>query len=201
MKECLPCLRYNVEKEGYHPAKSVIAYQPWDHVEIDLIGPLQVSERGSQYILTIVDVCTTFTLLRAIPNKEMECVARTLWECFCDFGTPRILQSDNGSEFVNNVVRTLTVIYGIDHRLSAAYHPSTNGLVERRNKDIGQVLKKFVEGTYAAWDEWLPMVQISLNVSIGNRLKSSGFALMFNHSFNNFKDFSKVQQLMIEMKF
>jgi len=44
-------------------------------------------------------------------------------------------------------------MYGIDLRLITAYHPSANSLVKYRNKEIKKSLKKFTEGTYAAWNE------------------------------------------------
>ena len=46
IRNCHPCLSYNVEKEGFHPAKSIVASEPWDHIQIDLIGPLPISENG-----------------------------------------------------------------------------------------------------------------------------------------------------------
>ena len=42
-----------------------------------------------------------------------------------------------------------TILHGIEPRLIVAYNPRTNGLVEKRNKDISKALKKFVEG--ALW--------------------------------------------------
>ena len=157
-----------------------MADKPWDHLEIDLIGPLPMSERGMVYILTIVDVCTAFTVIHALKTKEMEEVARRLWEVFTDFGTPKVLQSDNGTEFVNKVLNALTIIHGIEPRLSAAYNPRTNGLVERTNKEVSLTLKKFVESGYGEWDDWLPLVQISLNQTIKSRTGSAAFDLMFN---------------------
>jgi transposase InsO family protein len=159
-------LRYNIKKESYHPAKSITANKLWDYIEIDLIGPLPTSEKGHRYILIIVDVCTNYIVTRALENKEMEVMARKLWKIFCEYSTPRILQSDNGTEFVNQVIKVLTIMYEIDHRLTTAYHPSANGLVERKNKEISRALKKFCEGTYTAWNNWLLLVQLSLNEGI-----------------------------------
>jgi transposase InsO family protein len=192
---CISCLKFNVQKEGFHPAKSILADQPWDHVEIDLIGPLTTSARGMTFILSIVDVCTSFTIVRSLPNKEMETVSRELWKVFCDFGTPKIVQSDNGTEFSNHVMTALTNLYGIDHRLITAYHPQANGLVERRNKEISRSLKKFVEGAYGAWDDWLPMVQLSLNQAVGKRTNSAAFSLFLGRKFNGFEDYSKVEEI------
>ena len=78
----------------------------------------------------------------------MECVARKFWEVFTDYGTPKILQSDNGAEFVNKIIDAFTILHGIEARLSAAYNSRTNGLVKKRNKDISKALKKFIEGAY-----------------------------------------------------
>ena len=194
-QSCVKCTRFDVVAEGFHPSKSIMADKPWDHLEIDLIGPLPTSENKCTYILTIVDVCTSYTVLRALKSKEAEVVARKLWEVFTDYGTPKILQSDNGLEFVNQVVNAMTTLYGIEPRLSAAYNPRTNGLVERRNKDISLALKKFMEGNYGGWDDWLPLVQISLNQAIGRRTNSSAFELMFNRQFNGLGDFSEVTQV------
>ena len=69
---CINCLRYDIKEQGYHLAKSVKAEHPWDHVQIDLIGPLRASEEGYCYILTIVDVLTSYTVLRALRTKTMK---------------------------------------------------------------------------------------------------------------------------------
>ena len=79
---CQACFRFNVEKEGYYPAKSIMASEPWDHIQIDLIGPLPTSENGFCHILTVIDVCTGYTVVRAAKNKEMETIARLMWEYF-----------------------------------------------------------------------------------------------------------------------
>ena len=91
------------------------------------------------------------------------------------YGTPKILQSDNVVEFVNKIIDAFTVLHEIEPRLSVAYNPRTNGLVERRNKDISQALKKFIERAYDRWDDWLPMVQISLNQALSRRTSSTAF--------------------------
>jgi hypothetical protein len=53
-------------------------------------------------------------------------------------------------------------------------------------------LKKFTERTYVAWQQLLPLVQISLNEAISERTGSVAFTLMYNRRFNGFKDFSRV---------
>jgi hypothetical protein len=192
---CHQCQIFNVERQGFHPAKSIVAREPWDHIQVDLIGPLPTADSGAIYILNIVDVCTGYSVLRSIENKEMETVARVLWKVFADYGTPKIMQSDNGTEFVNKIVSTLCQLYGIEHRLITAYNAHADGLVERKNKDVEQVLRKYLEGAFGAWDDWLPMVQIAVNDAINQRTKSTPFALMYGRKFNGFRDFSNVKKI------
>ena len=130
---------------------------------------IATNKTGYNYILTVVDVCTAYIVLQSLENKNMECVARKLWEVFTDYETPKILQSDNGAEFVNKIIDAFTILHEIEPRLNVAYNPRTNGLVERRNKDISKALKKFIESAYGRWDDWLPMVQISLNQALSRR--------------------------------
>ena len=65
--------------------------------------------------------------------------------------------------------------------------------MERRNKDVSLALKKFMEGAYGGWDDWLPLIQVSLNQAIGRRTGSAAFDLMFNRDFNGLGDFTEVE--------
>lgn len=87
---CIDCRRFNIVKEGFHPIKSIEANQPWDHIQIDLIGPLAASLDGYEWILTVVDVMTGYVVLRALRSKTMNEVGWNLWTLICDFGVPRL---------------------------------------------------------------------------------------------------------------
>ena len=49
--------------------------------------------------------------------------------------------------------------YGIDHRLITAYHPAADGQVKRKNKDVSNILKKYLVGATQQWEKYLPQVQ------------------------------------------
>ncbi|KAJ8651912.1 hypothetical protein O0I10_012520 [Lichtheimia ornata] len=71
----------------------------------------------------MVDVCTRYCVLRPLPNKQSDTIVKTLIQVFGDYGFPRYLQSDNGTEFVNQLVEKLAQATGFDHRLATPYHP------------------------------------------------------------------------------
>ena len=98
IRDCRDCQRYNIIRAGFHPARSITATLPGDHYQIDL-AELPRSLDGNKFVLVLVDVFTGFVMLKAIPNKESATVARAVWEICCVIGIPKILQSDNGTEF------------------------------------------------------------------------------------------------------
>ena len=195
VQSCIDCLRFNIVQEGFHPLQSIEANKPWDHIQIDLIGPLPISTEGYEYILTVVDILTSYTVLRPLKNRDMESIARAMWIIFCEYGTVKILQSDNGPEFVNSVMEQLTQLYGIDHRLITAYHPRANGKVERRNKEVSRGLKKYMVGATGRWEDWLPLLQIGLNQKYLQRVGTTPFTIMYGRSFNDFMDFGDVSDM------
>lgn len=188
---CAPCLRYNVGKRGFHPLRSIEASMPWDHLAVDLVTPLPMSNDGYDTLLVIVDMMTKFAILKPLKGKEMVGVARATWEVLALFGIPKIIQSDNGSEFVNQMIEELVRLNGIDHRTISAYNPRANGQVERTNQTVENLLCKELQGAMHQWVEFIPYVQLAYNANVSATTGSTPFALMFGRSLNEFKKYGK----------
>ena len=149
-----------------------------------------MSLEGFEYILTIVDVFTGFVVLGALKSKTMEDLARVLWDVICDKGPMKIIQCDNGKEFVNKVITALVQLFGVERRLITPYHPQANGLVERNNREVENQLRKYLVGAMEFWHEWLPCIQLALNVRYLDRIGATPFDLMYGRAFIGFDDFS-----------
>lgn len=163
---------------------------PWHHIQVDTSVHLPPSPDGYTALLVIIDVFTGFVLLRPLKTNSAEIVARKLWKIFCVFGLPKILQSDNGPEFVNEVLRALVQINGIDHRLISPYNPRADGKVERSIQTVMMVIKKLLHGTNRHWPLFVPFAQLSFNTKVSSLTESTPFALMFNRELNEMKDYS-----------
>ena len=74
---------------------------------------------------------------------------------WCRHECPKILLSDQGTPFCNELVDSLCKLMTIRHRLSSAYHPQTNGLTERFNKTLCNTLAKYVSDYGDTWDTFL----------------------------------------------
>ncbi|KAG1328484.1 hypothetical protein G6F62_008123 [Rhizopus arrhizus] len=131
VNSCPDCQKFNIAKHGYHPLSSIYADAPWDHICIDTAGPMTTSIQGNNYILVVVDVFTRFCILKAMPDKSSHTIALALRSILSLFGRPKIIQSDNGTEYVNEIIRKFTEVSGIDHRLITAYHPRSNDFKAR----------------------------------------------------------------------
>jgi hypothetical protein len=169
--------------------KAINAQLPGEHIAIDLAGPLPTTKSGNVRLLVIVDVCTRFVFLRALPNKNGINIATALWELFCTIGFPKIIQSDNGKEFVNNIIKIMTSKMNIDHRLITPYHPRGNGVAENHVKTTIQMIRKQVKAQGHTWDEHLPFIQLSMNTRNVSLHNSSPFSLFFARQHNGFSNY------------
>ena len=184
VQRCQECQRVNIARKGHHPLAAVYSNLPGEHMAVDLAGPFPAESEGCRYLLVLVDVCTRFVFLRPIANKEALTVAKTLFDIFTTVGFPRVLQSDNGREFVNEVVKAMTEQMGVQHRLVTPYHPRGNGVAENHVKTACNVIRKEIKGDKAAWASHVPMAQIAMNTRIVALHNSTPFSLFFARRFN-----------------
>ncbi len=85
--------------------------------------------------------------------------------------------SDNGAEFRNSAVAEFFSYFGITQTFTAAYHPASNGLAERANRKILEVLKPIVNDLLDNWEAWLPHVAASVNSSVNDSTGKSHYIL------------------------
>ena len=139
---------------------------PWETLAIDLLK-LPLTENQYQYLLVCIDHFSRFSILVPLKDKTAKGVAKALIdEVFCKFNTPLNIISDNGSEFNNDILNEICKNYNINKINIVAYHPASNGLVERHNRKIIQILKHLNDPPSFTWDEWIHQVSATLNCSI-----------------------------------
>ncbi|UYV74371.1 hypothetical protein LAZ67_11003263 [Cordylochernes scorpioides] len=91
-------------------------------------------------------------------------------------GAPRELITDRGRNFTSSMISDLNYQCKITHRKTTAYHPQTNGLTERLNKTIADMLSMYVEVNQKDWDRILPFVTFAYNIA---KQESTGFTPFF----------------------
>jgi len=123
-----------------HPIPPLGPFEKWG---INLMGPLPMTRKGHQFIAVAADYLTKFAKIRALKSLVKYEVARFLYErVFTQFGAPLEIVSDNGPQFLSEVVENLLAHLTVKHRFTTMYKPNTNGLVERTNRTLCSMLAK-----------------------------------------------------------
>ena len=97
---------------------------------------------GYKHLIVCIDYFSKWSEAKPAKDKSAETVATFLYEIICRHGCMKIQINDQGREFVNDVMTALLSMTGADQRITSAYHPQANGLVERRNRTIKDSLVK-----------------------------------------------------------
>ena len=99
--------------------------EPFAHVLVDCVGPLPRSKTGNQFLLTIMRVATRYP--EAVPLRTITArvVVRALVTFFSTVGLPKVVQTDQGTNFLSNLFEQVLASLFITHRVSSAYHPES----------------------------------------------------------------------------
>jgi transposase InsO family protein len=119
------------------------------------MGPFKNSF-GFEYILVMVDYVSKW--VEAIPCRKAsteESITMIENVIFPRFGTPRILISDGGTHFTRKNFKKCLSKLGIEHGVSMAYHPQTNGQAETSNRQLKSILNKTIEKGGKDWSKKL----------------------------------------------
>jgi hypothetical protein len=122
-------------------------------------------------------------LTRTIPLRTTS--AFVVAKAFCDhwvfvYGPPRYILTDNGSQFTAKFFLAVCRELGIDKVFTTAYHPQTNGQVERFNRTIVNSLRGYVAERQKDWDEYTAAITFGYNCRIHSSLGLAPFELVLS---------------------
>ena len=189
LQSCAACQKWTITKRSFAPLRSIVAQMPWDHVEFDLLTSLPVSVNGDKVLLVWVDLLSSYTILRALPNKSATTLAQAIWSIMCDHGVPRVIQHDGEATLVGKVVQEMIRVHGAEHRSIAAYNPRENGLVERRIGTVGSTIRKVLSSVGGEWTELVPFVQLAINNRRHPHTDSTPFEVYHGRKVNDFASY------------
>ena len=179
LKECVSCACSRpsaVERNGLMQLRDDVGY-PGEVVSIDLCGRLKPTARGNQYIVTFVDGFTLFVDVEVVPTKHAVSVAQAFYKYSSRHGCPRRIMTDQGKEFVAELMRDFCALMGITRSVVTAHHHQAMGSVERVHKVFKEALRAFIDDEYMIkdWDLLLFGIVSALNATRKRRLGCSPF--------------------------
>ena len=156
--------------------------EPFSRILIDCVGPLPRTKSGNEYLLTIM--CTSTRFPEAIPlrNIKTKSIVKALIKFFTFVGLPKSVQSDQGSNFMSGIFQQVMHELGIKQYRSSAYHPESQGALERFHQTLKNMIKSYCFDTEKDWDEGIHLLLFAVRESVQESLGFSPFELVFGHS-------------------
>jgi len=171
---CDVCQRYKNQNKA--PAgklmPNMIPEKPWSHISADFITKLPLAQGYN----TILVVCDCFSKMVHFIATTEKTSAEGLAKLFQDHiwklhGLPESIISDRGVQFAAGMMKELNNLLGIQTKLSTAYHPQTDGQMERINQKLEQYLRVFIDHRQEQWPDWLGMAEFAYNNKIHTTTK------------------------------
>jgi len=155
---------------------NVIPEKPWSHILADFITKLSLAQ-GYDAILVVYDHFSKMAHFIATTEKtSVEGLAKLfqdhVWKLH---GLPESIISDRGVQFAVGIMKELNNLLGIQTKLLTAYHPQTDGQMERINQELEQYLRVFIDHRQEQWPDWLGTAEFIYNNKVHTATKTSPF--------------------------
>ena len=89
-----------------------------------------------------------------------------------------MIHSDQGRAFESMLMKNMLDTFCINKSLTTAYHPQCDGMVERFNRSLLQLLRAYVEKE-SDWERYLSMALFAYRTAVHSSTGVSPFMLMF----------------------
>ena len=167
VSECVNCKKAKITRHNKAPVeKFPESTGKFNEIHLDLVGPLPPN-KGHKYLLTMVDRYTRW--VEAIPLQDM--TTETVVDAFllhwiARYGVPRSIVTDRGGQFESHLWDSVMKKLGIDRHRTTAYHPNSNGLVERFHRTLKDGLRAHADDEGQLWLNKLPHMLLAIRNSI-----------------------------------
>ncbi|KZS01708.1 Uncharacterized protein APZ42_001546, partial [Daphnia magna] len=99
-------------------------------------------------------------------NQTAQTIAKVLVnKIFTKYGSPEVILTDQGTNFLSSLIQVVCKLFKVKQIRTTAYHPQTDGLVERFNRTLCDMLACYVSDRPANWDKYLPLVTFAYNTA------------------------------------
>lgn len=157
-----------VEGEMQH----VMANAPLDRVCVDLNGPLPPGWNKTIFIFVELDCFLRFVRLFPIKRSTARVITnRMIKDYIANHGTPKIIVSDHGVQFVSKIWQNSLTNLGIRTTTKSVYHPQSNP-AERVMRELGRRFRSYCHDQHTEWPRYVQYIEWVLNNTIH---KATGF--------------------------
>ena len=179
IRSCGPFVLRKSPQTSQAPLVNIVTSEPLELVCMDYLK-LERSKGGYENILVITDHFTRYAQAIPTTNQTAATTARVLFEKFIvHYGFPSRLHSDQGRNFESKVIQELCKIAGIQKSRTTPYHPMGNGMCERFNRTLLNMLGTLTDAGKANWKDYVAPLVHAYNTTKHDSTGLSAFYLMF----------------------
>lgn len=183
IKECPQCQLQGskIKSERLHPIPVSSSAKPFDRISID-VKHVSTSRIGSRYIIVGIDYLTKYVEARALQFQTTSDVALFIYEdIICRHDCPRFIHTDNGKPMISELIKQVFRQYNIVHKTITPYNSQSQGLVERFNRVIDQVLQRRDPSQKKDWNMYLQATLFAYRTIKQESTKYSPFYMMYGY--------------------
>lgn len=160
---------------------------PWQYIGVDFVGPLPEStNRTGSYDMICVVIYALTSMVHLIPSKQTYRagdVAELMFEnVYKLHGLPERIVSDRDLLFTSRFWKQLHRLMGTELRMSSAFHPQTDGVTERANRTLTQMIRQCVCPDQKDWLTMLPAIGFAMNSARSSTTGFSPFQLNYGRN-------------------
>ena len=147
------------------PMVTEVSSRPFERIAMD-ITEMPTSIRGNKYALVIMDYFSKYVRIYPMKDQKTETVLEGLLDWVHDFGVPERLHSDQGPQFESRVFQEMCRRLGIRKTRTTPYHPQSDGMIERFNRTLKNMISKYVDREGLFWDDNVKACGMAYNSSV-----------------------------------
>ena len=152
----------------------------FEKIVIDVKGPVDLTKHGNRFLITFVDLSTRWVEAFATPDHSAHTVARVLVEeIFTRHGSPSLIISDQGADFMSNLFQEVVNLIGTKHRYNPTYTPWTQGAIERVHGSLSEIISHYIRNSTREWDQVLPYALAAYRTAVHSSTGYAPFELLY----------------------
>ncbi|XP_076029852.1 uncharacterized protein LOC143018378 [Oratosquilla oratoria] len=185
VKQCVVCQvagKPNDTPKRAPMCQVLIIEEPFSKLVVDCVGPLPKTKSGKSFLLTIMCQATRYAEAIPLSNIKARTITKALMSYFSKMGMPREVQSDRGTNFLSGIFKGALESFDIKHVVASAYHPQSQGSLERSHGTLKRMIRAFILEFEKDWDEGIDLLLYASRITTHEGLGFSPFYLMFGRT-------------------
>ena len=174
---CSSCLANKPKNQKCREGRGAVPVEgePLKHWAADILE-LPCSRDGYRYVLVVTDMFSKLVEIFPLKRHTALDIADCFLQIICRYGVMCSLLTDQGRNFESKLIKEVCNKLGVEKLRTSVYRPCCNGVTERFNRTLCEMLSHFAEEP--DWPALLPLLAAAYNTSTHSTTGFTPFELI-----------------------